>query len=58
MPAYLRHNNIQLHILAVLDNSHPVIYLLKLNQCYYCFKSGCVVRVLKHLKEDWFIVLP
>ena len=21
------------------------------------FKSGCVVRVAKHLKEDWFIVL-
>ena len=21
------------------------------------FKSGCVVRVVKHLKGDWFIVL-
>ena len=21
------------------------------------FKNGCVVRVAKHLKEDWFIVL-
>ena len=21
------------------------------------FKGGCVIRVAKHLKEDWFIVL-
>ena len=24
---------------------------------HVCFKSGCVVRVAKHSKEDWFKVL-
>ena len=24
---------------------------------FFSFKSGCVIQVAKHLKEDWFIVL-
>ena len=24
---------------------------------HFSFRSGCVIRVAKHLKKDWFIVL-
>ena len=33
-----------------------VLYIANNIKCF-SFKSGCIIRVAKHLKEDWFIVL-
>ena len=40
--------------IAAKDNfTHPSLLT---RWSTFTFKNGCVVRVAKHLKEDWFIV--
>ena len=44
-------------VLAVNIAAKGVIHMHCTLLKHFSFKSGYVVRVAKHLKEDWFIVL-
>ena len=41
--------------IAAEDVFFPLFFTSKTE--HFSFKSGCVIRVVNHLKEDWFIVL-
>ena len=44
-------------LLSVYATVLSILHLFTNKMVCFSFKSGCAIRVPKHLKGDWFIVL-
>ena len=53
----LTKTKIMLHYQFILQQKAYYLPFITSKTKRFSFKSGCVVRLVKHLKEDWFIVL-